>query len=156
MKPYTISKANFAGRSRVSLRERDGLGETLGWVQVGSVGGVFTATAADGLDGSALAGQAYGTRKAAAEALLAATTEVLRPSAPAPHAVVDPSDPAPRVGLGEVYDALDAALDAVASLVSVAQAVLPDEVSRAAFVSLQELCVFKARVNPGATEADPF
>ena len=63
---------------------------------------------------------------------------------------------APRANLEDLYQALDAASAAVADLVVLAQALLPDETSVAAFVALQQLAVLKLRINPGPTEEDPF
>lgn len=62
----------------------------------------------------------------------------------------------PRVGLEELYAALETAVAAAADLVAIAQAVLPDDVSLPSFVALSELCRLKLAVNPGPTEADPF
>jgi hypothetical protein len=70
--------------------------------------------------------------------------------------LIDASDPAPRAGLEEVYVALDAAIDAAAALVTLAQAVLPDDLSVDAFVALQELAHLKQAVNPGPSEKEPF
>lgn len=70
-------------------------------------------------------------------------------------AVLHP-DEAPRTGLEELYVALDAALDATAALVTLAQQILPDDLSVTAFVALQELARLKQAVNPGPTEEDPF
>lgn len=66
------------------------------------------------------------------------------------------TEPKPRPNLETLYVALDAAVAAVADLVTVAQAVLPDDISRDAFVALQCLAALKITVNPGPTEEDPF
>lgn len=70
-------------------------------------------------------------------------------------AVLHP-DERPRPGLEELYGQLDDAIHVVAGLVTLAQAVLPDDVSVTAFVALQELARLKQAVNPGPTEEDPF
>lgn len=62
----------------------------------------------------------------------------------------------PRVGLEELYAALERAVAAAADLVAIAQAVLPDDVSLPAFVALSEMCRLKLAVNPGPAEEDPF
>jgi hypothetical protein len=68
----------------------------------------------------------------------------------------DAGDPAPREGFEDLYAVLDVAVDAVAALVTLAQAILPDDVSRFAFVALQDLARLRQVVNPGPTEEDPF
>lgn len=63
---------------------------------------------------------------------------------------------APRPGLEDLYEKLEAALVAAADLVAVAQQVLPDDVSLTAFVALSELCRLKLVVNPGPSDQEPF
>lgn len=80
----------------------------------------------------------------------------MNPEAVAKLAEVLSGDRPLAPGFEELYVALEAATGAVADLVTLAQALLPDELSRDAFVALAQLARMTQKVNPGPSELEPF